>query len=141
LPQQNGRASLAEGFAKIYKKGRRARRRAEREPSAENFHELRKRAKDLWHASQLLEAICPGKFKPQAKEAHRLSDLLGDDHDLSVLRVYVRGHPELLGPGELGLLESVIGLRSQSLRREALDCAAELYRRKPGRMLERLALS
>lgn len=140
LPQQNGRASLAEGFRKIYKKGRRARRQAEAEPTAENLHELRKRAKDLWHAAQLLERMCPGKFKRLAKEAHRLSDLLGDDHDLCVLLDYASRHPTLLRRGELGLLESVIGLRSQSLRRQAFDCAAELYRRKPARMVRRLAL-
>jgi CHAD domain-containing protein len=141
LPQQNGRASLAQGFAKIYKQGRRAHRQAGAEPSAKSFHELRKRAKDLWHASQLLEAICPEKFKRLAKEAHRLSDLLGDDHDLSVLLDHAGQHPDLLRPGELKLLASVVGLRSQSLRHQALDCAAELYRRTPARMVERLSLA
>jgi CHAD domain-containing protein len=141
LPQQNGRASLAEGFEKIYKKGRRARRHAASDPTAENLHELRKRAKDLWHASQLLESMCPGKFKRLAKDAHRLSDLLGDDHDLSVLLEYARQHPRLLRTGDLELLESVIGLRSQSLRRQALDHATELYRRRPARMVQRLALA
>jgi CHAD domain-containing protein len=132
---------MAEGFRKIYKKGRRARRQAERDPTAENLHELRKRAKDLWHAAQLLEPMCPGKFKRLAAEAHHLSDLLGDDHDLSVLLDYARRHPDLLRAGELGLLESVARLRSQSLRRQAFDCARELYRRKPTRMVQRLALT
>ncbi len=140
VPAQDGRASLAEGFERIYRRGRRAFRHAKHDPVPENLHELRKRAKDLWHASQLLETICPGRFRQLAKEAHRLSDLLGDDHDLSVLLGYAREHPAHLRRGELELLEAMIVLRAQSLRRQALDCAAGLYRRKPKRMLRRLAL-
>jgi CHAD domain-containing protein len=140
LPQQDGRASLAEGFEQIYRRGRHARRRAKAERTAENLHELRKRAKDLWHAAQLLEPAAPAKMKRLAKDAHHLSDLLGDDHDLFVLLDYAGEHPELLGPDELELIQSVIGLRSRSLRRQALDAAAELYRRKPRRMVRRLAL-
>ncbi len=140
LPAEDRRASLAEGFERIYRRGRRARRRATADPAPENLHELRKRAKDLWHASQLLEAICPARFRQLAKEAHRLSDLLGDDHDLWVLLDYAREHPALLRRGEFELLEAMIVLRGQSLRRQALDCAAELYRRKPKRMVRRLAL-
>ena len=141
LPSQNGRAPLAEGFDRIYRKGRRALRRAKDEPTAENLHELRKRAKDLWHSAQLLEAMCPGKMQPLAKEAHRLSDLLGDDHDLSVLLDYAAQHAELLDETELGLLKNVVDLRRQALRREGIRCAKALYRRKPKRMLRRLALA
>jgi len=140
LPSQDGRATLAEGFEQIYRRGRRARRRAKAEPRIENLHELRKRAKDLWHAAQLLEPACPSKLTRVAKAAHRLSDLLGDDHDLAVLLEYAHQHRDLLGSGELELLESMVALRSQSLRRQAFTCAAELYRRKPKRMVKRLAL-
>jgi CHAD domain-containing protein len=140
LPAQNGRGSLADGFERIYRRGRRARRHAKAEPSTENLHELRKRAKDLWHAAQLLEPACPAKMKRLSKQAHHLSDLLGDDHDLAVLLEYACQHPELLRSGELELLQSVIGLRSRSLRRQAFAGAADLYRRKPKQMVQRLAL-
>jgi len=140
LPAHDGRPSLAEGFERIYRRGRRARRRAKAQPTPENLHELRKRAKDLWHASQLLEPACPDRFSQLAKDAHRLSDLLGDDHDLTVLLEYARAHPALLPHGELVHLEKVIASQGQSLRGQALDCAAEIYHRKPKRMVKRLAL-
>lgn len=46
--------ALAEGFELVYRKARRARRRAQRHPAPENLHELRKRTKDVWYAGQLL---------------------------------------------------------------------------------------
>jgi CHAD domain-containing protein len=140
LPGENGRATLAEGFERIYRRGRRALRHAHDEPTAENLHELRKRAKDLWHSAQLLEPACPSKLQPLAKSAHRLSDLLGDDHDLCVLLEHARAHPEVIDSVELELLETAAGFRSQSLRRRALACADSLYGRKPKQMLRRLSL-
>ena len=140
LPAENGRSSLSDGFERIYRRGRRALRRSKAEATAENLHELRKRAKDLWHAAQLLEPASPKKMRQTAKAAHHLSDLLGDDHDLSVLLDYAHQHSELTTPDERELLEKAIDARRRSLRRQALDCAKHLYRRKPKRMLRRLAL-
>ena len=41
--------------------------------------------KDLWYQERLLEDTWPGVMKAQAKEAKKLSKLLGEDHDLAVL--------------------------------------------------------
>lgn len=141
LPSENGRASLAEGFDRIYRRGRRALRRAKADPDPETLHELRKRAKDLWHAAQLLEPASAKKLKRTAKAAHHLSNLLGDDHDLSVLLDYAHQHPEFTKPKELELLKTVVDRRRKALRRQSFDCAERLYRRKPKRMLRRLALA
>ena len=141
LPSENGRASLAEGFERVYRRGRGALRQAEREPTPDNLHTLRKRAKDLWHASQLLEPACPAKMKRLAKNAHRVSDLLGDDHDLSVLLEYAERRPKLLDKAERRVLHKVAERRRAALRRKALKHAQRTYRPKPKRMLQRLALS
>jgi CHAD domain-containing protein len=77
--------ALARGAVRAYRRGRRELERAEREPTTENLHEWRKRAKDLWYHARLLEEAWPRAFKAQAKEAHALADLLGDDHDLAML--------------------------------------------------------
>lgn len=141
LPRKGGPESLAAGFARVYRRGQRALRKTETEQSAEHLHELRKRAKDLWHAAQLLRSVSPGRMKKLARKAHHLSDLLGDDHDLSVLAEYVQTHPELMEPPEHELLLALIGRRQQELRREALERAARLYRRKPRKVLRKLALA
>jgi CHAD domain-containing protein len=141
LPRKGGPDSLAKGFERVYRRGRRALRKAESEQSAENLHELRKRAKDLWHGAQLLRSVCPKRMKKLASKSHHVSDLLGDDHDLSVLREYGQAHPELLEPSERELLVKLIGARQEELRREALKRAERLYRRKPKKALHRLALA
>ena len=77
--------ALARGAVRAYRRGRRELERAEREPTTENLHEWRKRAKDLWYHARLLEKAWSPAFKAQAKEAHALADVLGDDHDLAML--------------------------------------------------------
>jgi CHAD domain-containing protein len=141
LPDRGGPGSLASGLRRIYRRGRRALRAAAAQPSTENLHELRKRAKDLWYAAQLLRPASPKRMRTLGLRAHRLSDLLGDDHDLAVLLDRARAQPELLDPGELELLARVIERRRELLQREALARAARLYRRKPRKLIRRLALA
>ena len=49
--------------------------------------------KDLWYQQRLLEETWPGVMKAQAKEAKKLSKLLGEDHDLAVLAETLRTDP------------------------------------------------
>lgn len=141
LPQDAGPTALADGFERVYRRGRRALRAARSTPSPETLHELRKRAKDLWHTAQLLESVCPEPMDQLKREAHRLSDLLGEDHDLTILREHACRQPELLTPVELELLIALTKQRQLALRLEAMQCAASLYREKPKDLLPRLALA
>jgi CHAD domain-containing protein len=141
LPDHGGMKALAPGFGRIYRRGRQALRAAEADPSTENLHELRKRSKDLWHAAQLLRCASPNRMKKLARSAHRLADLLGDDHDLSVLLERARQRPEEVDRAQLEALRAVIERRRHELCSEAFARAERLYRRKPKRMLRRLALA
>jgi CHAD domain-containing protein len=134
LPEDGGPEALAAGFERIYRRGRRALRTADKEASVEHLHELRKRGKDLWHAAQLLRPAAPTRMKKLARRAHRLSDLLGDDHDLAVLLDRVRAQTELLDLDELAALSALVQRRQNRLRREALALGARLYRRKPRKL-------
>jgi CHAD domain-containing protein len=73
------------GIERAYRRGRAAFARADAAPTTENLHEFRKRVKDLWYQERLLKPAWPAVLGAQADEAHALSDLLGDDHDLAVL--------------------------------------------------------
>src|SRR5215207_2094762 len=84
-----GFEALRPGLQRIYRRGRRSMRAAADEPSDEHLHEWRKRSKDVWHAVQILRPAAPKRMKARAQRAHRLSDLLGDDHDLAVLREHI----------------------------------------------------
>ena len=134
LPDDGGLAMLEPGFERIYRRGRRALKAARRDPGTESLHELRKRAKDLWHAAQVLRPASPKAMKRLARRAHALSDVVGDDHDLAVLRAAARERHAALAPGELALLERLIARRRARLQRRALAHGRRVYARKPAEL-------
>ena len=130
-----GFEALRPGLQRIYRRGRRSMRAVAAEPSDEHLHEWRKRSKDLWHALQIVRPAAPKRMKAHAKRAHRLSDLLGDDHDLAVLREHVAktAFPAEEEATRTALL-SVIDRRRGSLQREAFKLGARVYARRPKRV-------
>ncbi len=135
--RSDGWSAIGTGLRTSYRRGRKAMRRAERERTVENLHEWRKRAKDLWYHLRLLEDISPHTLSGQAKDAHMLSDLLGDDHDLAVL------HQALLAAADQVAVDvdAVIGLiehRRKQLQEEAIFLGSRLYAEKPKTFERRL---
>jgi len=131
LPDDGGLDMLQPGFERIYRRGRRALKAARKHRDTETVHELRKRAKDLWHAAQVLRPAAPKAMKELGRRAHALSDAAGDDHDLAVLRAAARERHAALAPGELALLERLIARRRRRLQRKALSHGRRLYASKP----------
>jgi hypothetical protein len=76
----------------------------------------------------MLSPLWPKVLKVAAKEAHRLTDLLGDDHDLAVL--------SSLAP--LPALGEAIAERREALRAEAKGLGRKLFAEKPGAFVRRL---
>jgi CHAD domain-containing protein len=120
-------AALASGFKRIRKRGRRAYKAASRDPSTETLHELRKRTKDLWHAAQVLTREKPKRMNKLARDAHKLADVLGDDHDLATLQEAAGQHRAMLTDAESTRLTKLIERRRKKLRRKALRRAKALY--------------
>ncbi|HMI80752.1 MAG TPA: CHAD domain-containing protein, partial [Solirubrobacterales bacterium] len=117
------------GLRRIYRRGRRAMRAAEREPSEANLHDWRKRAKDLWYTLRLLQGAWPAVLGALAGEAHRLSELLGDHHDLALLREDLQ--QRRLGEEETRALEGAIDGRQEELAAEAFTLGHLLYAERP----------
>ena len=90
----DGFEAVKPGLRRIYRRGRKAMKHSQEEPTTANLHEWRKRVKDLWHAEQILRPASPKRMKELAKRTHGLADLLGDDHDLAELRRYVVSHQQ-----------------------------------------------
>lgn len=132
--QHDGLESLTPGFRRIYRRARRAYRRAHKDPSAENLHELRKRTKDLWYSAQILRPAAPKRMKRLSRRAHDLSDLIGEEHDLAILAERVSDGPAV------GDLTDLIERRRAALRRQLFPLGRRLFRKKPrkvARLLER----
>jgi CHAD domain-containing protein len=124
-------AELSPGLRRIYRRGRRAARAAAEDPATETLHELRKRAKDLWYAARVLRRSGGKRLRAMGRDAHRLSDLIGEDHDLAILD----DHAARSGNGQDAAgreaLRAVISRRRHALQGEALTLAKGLYRRPP----------
>ncbi|HEX8854960.1 MAG TPA: CHAD domain-containing protein [Thermoleophilaceae bacterium] len=128
----DGFDSIEPGLRRIYRRGRNAMQAVAEEQSTENLHEWRKRVKDLWHATQIVRPASPGRMKKMSRRLHDLSDLLGDDHDLAVLRAYVNRHPQCLEDrDQQAALVAVIERRRGLLQGKALSLGSTLYEQSP----------
>ncbi len=110
------RKTLAAGMERAYERGREAFAAADADPTIERLHDWRKRVKDLWYHQRLVSPAWPEVLDAQAEEAHSLSEILGDDHDLAVLALLFEGEdrpPVPLDPAPL--LELVAEWRAELL--------------------------
>ena len=140
--EREGLEVLAPGFKRIYRGGRRAYRTARREPSTENLHELRKHAKYLWYAAQIVRSAAPKKMKRVARRAHELSNLIGEDHDLALLAERACERRDRFAEGSAaGELAALTERRRAELRHEALDLGRRLFGKKPRKVARPLETS
>jgi CHAD domain-containing protein len=116
---RGGWKALESGLLRSYRQGQKAFARAQHQPSLEDLHAWRKRVKDLWYQNRLLAPICGPAVRGQAKDAHRLADLLGDDHDLGVLRKTLT-HDHLDVAVDLDAVVRLVDHRRAELQIEAL---------------------
>jgi CHAD domain-containing protein len=115
-------SAIEPGLRRMYRRGRRDWRAMRKEPTVEGLHEWRKRTKEFWYDHELLRTLWKPVMKAVGNEAHDLSDLLGDDHDLAVLLEWAREHADPAPE----LVEAVEGRRSD-LQEQAVELGARLY--------------
>jgi CHAD domain-containing protein len=123
-----GSGPLAAGAVRLYERGREALQRVRAESSVATLHEWRKQAKYLYLQLELLKSTERRQLGTLADELHTLSDELGEDHDLALLRAQVAAHVRVFkfdsGASELATL---IEHSRTALQRRALLLGAPLY--------------
>jgi len=125
---REGWAALEAGLRRVYRTGHRALALAAETSSMENLHEVRKQAKYLWHQLQLVEGVWTGAGKELIDQTHKLSTLLGEDHDLAVLRQTLAADPLSFGGHRvLKAVFAVIDGRREELEKEAFALGFEIY--------------
>jgi hypothetical protein len=77
-------------------------------------------------------------IKPLAEQAHRLTDLLGEDHDLAVLSVIAEEEPSERRAIDSELLLALIRERRSALQNEALELGKKLYEEGASQFVRRL---
>jgi CHAD domain-containing protein len=94
--RHKGFQAMAPNLETIYRRARKAYKKAKDEPSIHHFHELRKDVKTIWYHTRLLQPIWPDLFKAYAHEFDRLGELLGNDHDFGVLAQLIESDERLI---------------------------------------------
>jgi len=114
--------------AKIYKRGQRGLSKTIADPVPENFHEWRKRVKDIWYQLRILQPLNRVVLEEMAHDAEVLGELLGCEHDLDFLRSRLEKESgdEALAD-ELARLQKLITKRCKRLRRDALELGRRFY--------------
>jgi CHAD domain-containing protein len=137
--KDRGWRDIGAGVERVYRHGRRAMNQARVKPDAECLHEWRKQTKYLWHQLQTLEPLRPGRIGDLADQAHKLSDYLGDDHDLAVLRGKALKHRRAFdsNAGPAALL-ALIDRSQAQLRAKAFLAGGRIYADKPRAFAARL---
>ncbi len=137
--KSRGWSAIAPGVKMSYRRARQARIAAHGNPSAENFHRWRKRVKDLACYIQLLEPIWPEQMAATSEELERLGELLGDEHDLHVLRqAALKKSVYRDAKAEVDALLSLIDQRRLELRHAALAMSARLLDESASAFCQRL---
>ncbi|MGV2068892.1 CHAD domain-containing protein [Agrobacterium sp. 22-226-1] len=119
---------LRSAWAKQRKRARKALTDCHEQADVEHFHELRKSGQTYWMHLGLMRRLWPSAMRAKRADTKRLVDILGHDHDLSVLAAVADREPDRFGNGErLALLLDAIIERQQALRTEGLALANEVF--------------
>jgi len=132
--------AMRDGLSRTYKRGCHALAEARARPTAEHFHEWRKRVKYHRYHLRLLRPLWPKIVNAYRGQFHRLSDLLGDGHDLMELAAFL-GNGDTFGRDEavVGALGGLARQRAAELHGDAILLGRLLYHERAGRAGDRFA--
>ncbi|MHC0054817.1 CHAD domain-containing protein [Actibacterium sp. D379-3] len=137
--EAKGFGAMKDGLTLTRKRAARAMADFAQDSSDTNVHEWRKRVKYNWYHTRLLAPTRPGTLRDRARAARDLSELLGDHHDLSVLRDFLQGQDALPGdPAMWNDFDALIAERQKLLQDQALALGQDLYSGKAKTQVKRL---
>lgn len=137
--ENNDWSVMEKGLKKVYKKGNKGLKKAYKSLSVENLHEWRKRVKDLWYHLQILQPTWSELMGEFVHQTHLLANDLGDDHDLAVLKDYLKTQLDIESNDEqLTILLGLIDRRRPELQLAAKALGERIYTEKPKRFVSRI---
>jgi CHAD domain-containing protein len=118
-------AGRSNGLRRTFTRRREAVETAAGKETSLNFHELRKRCKDLRYHLHFLHVLWPRVFEGSSESAKEIEQAVGGDHNLTVLRSVSK---ELrISRPDISMLRSFIQREQGKLRKNALETAQLLF--------------
>lgn len=126
------------GLGATYQRGRQNMVSAYRTGGDDQFHDWRKRVKDLRHQLEFLAPLWPEVIVGTAMTLDRLGTILGDDHDLAELCELLRDRPDLCPSSrERSLFKALARQRRDELQVAAEILGRRVYAEKPKSLTNR----
>jgi len=137
--KKHGFALIQKSLRRIYKKGLRDMRHASHSQLDEDFHEWRKSSKHLFYFITMMVPVNKEVYKPMRKDLSVLTETLGDDHDLSILKAEITHNT--MDANEKQALLSQIRKDQRELRKQAREIGKRLYSEPTKEFVKRLEKS
>lgn len=120
------------GLGTTYRSGRGAMVTAYKRGAPGDFHQWRKRVKDLRHQMEFLAPLWPEVVVGTAMTLDRLGTILGEDNDLADLQALLRSRADLCpNPRERSLFRALATQRRSELQVAAEILGRRVYAEKP----------
>jgi len=131
--------AIGPGLEATHARGRHQMVAAYKAPSPASFHRWRKRVKYLRHQMEILTSLWPEVLIGMAVTLDRISELLGQDHDLAELLQALAGRPDLCpNPLERSLMSALAEQRRSDLQTACRILGRRIYAETPSAFTERL---
>lgn len=131
--------SLAKGLRRCYRTTRQAFQHAFAAERDEDLHEWRKGVQHHWRHMQLLAPCWPSELSARVEAARSLSQVLGDDHDISLLCRLVSTPTMMFGSqDETAAFLKRCRRRHRTLRKEARTQGERLFAERARPFAERI---
>jgi CHAD domain-containing protein len=130
--EKRGWSVLGKGMRRVYGRGRRMYRRARSDRCAAHLHGWRKQVKYLHHELAYLRPLWRGPIRKLADATDELSERLGVDHDLAILRAQVITHNRTFSSAaQQAEIIAAIEREREHLQSAAFMLGARIYAQKP----------
>ncbi|QIL90855.1 CHAD domain-containing protein [Microbulbifer sp. SH-1] len=122
------RKDLMRGYARSYRRTFKAMEKALPDDDDGRMHTLRKRVKDQWYHTRLLQPLKPKKIGRRRARLKTLASALGDWRDLRLLCAFLASHKQVLSAEAEEELIPLLDAAQQRLAelREVIGCECEL---------------
>ncbi|MGB3778795.1 MAG: CHAD domain-containing protein [Tunicatimonas sp.] len=134
----DGFEAVEKGIRSIYKQCQKRQAVAYAQFDTEAFHQWRKSVKYLRYQVDTLSPLWPGTLQALESELNRLTDFLGNDHDLMVLGETIE-HGKLMPPAPTRSVLATLEEQRTTQQEAALPLALKLFDQKPKQFVADLA--
>jgi CHAD domain-containing protein len=139
VPRSGGWRVLADGLEDGHRRARRAMKRAYLDRSGESFHAWRRALKAHRHQMRALQPLWPRALGAQVAELNELGELLGREHDLTVLEEKIQDERACFADERhCARLLAELERRREQLREQMRAPGARLFAERPAAFRRRM---